>query len=133
MTMTATRSPDCRIECLCHSANAGCCVFCAGATGPPLLPLFLVLQRAATLVWGYGDPVYAVMADAERADERPRCNYPLDNGKCGSEDGLFKVKGNGRWTGRQRETPVCRKHLNDAWRTWTVDSAEPMGDVASKR
>jgi len=75
------------------------------------------------------------MAESERQDKRPSCAWPipqkLDNGgtvnkPCGSEERVYNVKGSGSYTGRPRETPVCQKHLTDAWKTWNVDSAQPL-------
>jgi hypothetical protein len=80
------------------------------------------------------------MAEGERIDKRPSCGWPVeqmsDDGKvvgrrpCGSEERVFNVKGHGKNIGRSRETPICEKHLPDAWKTWDVDSAEPLcGDA----
>jgi hypothetical protein len=75
------------------------------------------------------------MAEGERQDKRPSCGWPviekLSTGSttshpCGSEDRVFNVKGRGQHTGLPRETPVCEKHLLDAWKSWNVDSADPM-------
>jgi hypothetical protein len=76
------------------------------------------------------------MAETERQDKRPSCAWPVDRkddaGKvtgqkpCGSEDRVYSVKGNGIYTGRARETPICEKHLPDVWKAWNVDSATPL-------
>jgi hypothetical protein len=81
------------------------------------------------------------MAESERPDKRPSCGWPvtekLASGgtgtkPCGSEERVFNVKGRGKYINRPRETPVCAKHLEDAWREWKVDSAEPI-DLAAPR
>ncbi len=79
------------------------------------------------------------MAETEREDKRPACGWPVprtdDQGKrigtkdCGSEDRVYAVKGKGQYTDRPRETPVCEKHLPDAWKAWNVDSADKIGPL----
>jgi|SRR6516225_8796443 hypothetical protein len=75
------------------------------------------------------------MAEGERQDKRPSCGWPIIETNagggtsahpCGSEQNVFNVKGRGKYVGRARETPVCEKHLLDAWKSWNVDSAEPL-------
>lgn len=74
------------------------------------------------------------MAETERQAKRPACAWPIvekiQSGslhkRCGSEERVFNVKGQGSYTGRLRETPVCAKHLPDAWKAWNVDSANPL-------
>lgn len=72
--------------------------------------------------------------NTENIDKRPKCGWPMPGGPdpakntgtvpCGSEERVFNVKGRGRW-GYPKETPVCEKHLPEAWKRWNVDSAEP--------
>jgi hypothetical protein len=74
------------------------------------------------------------MAEGERIDKGPSCTWPITmqkDGKsstrhCGSEERLFNVKGRGGYTGRPRETPVCDKHLPEAWKRWKVEEAQPI-------
>jgi len=82
----------------------------------------------------HGDPVISGVT-SEQQDKRSKCAWPIPgklaggstHGKpCGSEDRVFNVKGSGRYTGRPRETPICEKHLPEAWKAWSVDSAEPL-------
>jgi hypothetical protein len=82
------------------------------------------------------------MAETERQDKRPACGWPLprtdDKGKqigtkdCGSEERVYNVMGKGLYTGQKRETPVCEKHLPDAWKKWDVDSAQPVNPLFSR-
>jgi hypothetical protein len=72
--------------------------------------------------------------NTEQTDKRPKCDWPVPaepnpakNGgtrPCGSEERVYNVKGHGRW-GWAKKTPVCEKHLPEAWKKWNVDSAEP--------
>jgi hypothetical protein len=70
----------------------------------------------------------------ERQDKRPQCDWPVREKKdgvetvrqCKSEEKIYTVKGRGKWTGRERNTPICEKHILDAWKTWNVDSADPL-------
>jgi hypothetical protein len=82
----------------------------------------------------HGGPIISGVQE-ERQDKRPQCEWPVkrktDSGgtiekPCGSEERVFNVKGNGQYTGRPRETPICERHLQDAWRTWHVDSATQL-------
>jgi hypothetical protein len=74
------------------------------------------------------------MAEQEKADQRPRCKFKVtetikDGGQrereCGSEDRVFNVTGRGKLSGMPKSTPVCAKHLEEAWRKWDVEGAEP--------
>ena len=81
----------------------------------------------------HGDPV---ISGVESPEKRPSCGYKVKSTKpnaipgtmepCGSEDQIFNVKGQGKYGGGHRETPVCRKHLDDAIRDWNYDSADPI-------
>ena len=76
------------------------------------------------------------MVEIERREKRPSCGWPVPvkvNGipagstqPCGSEDRVFTIKGQGRYTGQTRETPICARHVPDAWKAWKVDSATPL-------
>jgi hypothetical protein len=74
------------------------------------------------------------MAESERQDKRPSCAWPverkvsggIERKSCGSEERVFNVKGHGKYMGRPRETPICEKHLPEAWKAWNVDSATPL-------
>ena len=70
------------------------------------------------------------MANQESVNQRPKCEYkvatPTGRVPCGSENQIFDVKGRGRYGG-VKDTPVCAKHLPEAWKTWNVDSAQPCG------
>jgi hypothetical protein len=82
------------------------------------------------------------MAETERQGKRPSCGWPVprtdDQGKtigakaCGSEERVYNVKGHGQNTGQPRETPVCEKHLPEAWKAWDVDSAQPATPLFSR-
>ncbi len=83
------------------------------------------------------------MSDTEKPDERPKCIWPIPapknadgsgSGKapCGSEDRLFNIKGNGGYTGRERNSPVCGKHLTDALKKWNYDSAVPLDTMGKQ-
>ncbi len=70
----------------------------------------------------------------ENVEKRPSCGYSVKNPApearggtipCGSQQDLYSVKGTGTH-GWLRETPVCGKHINDAWKNWKVESAERM-------
>jgi hypothetical protein len=79
------------------------------------------------------------MAENEQQDKRPACTWPVtkidEAGKaigrrdCGSQRRVYNITGKGLWTGRARETPVCEKHLPDAWRKWNVDGAVPVSPL----
>jgi hypothetical protein len=83
------------------------------------------------------------MAEGERIDKRPSCGWPVlktdDSGKpagtrdCGSEDGVYKVAGKGRWTGRPRESNICEKHLPEAIKKWNWDTAVPVNPLCESR
>ena len=82
----------------------------------------------------HGDSIISG-ATTERQDKRPSCAWPVKTRNslgsevekaCGSEERIFNVQGKGRYTGRERQTPVCGKHLQDAWKAWNVDSAQPL-------
>jgi len=84
--------------------------------------------------------VFATIQE-EKPDKRPKCGWKIteklaDGGttrkECGSEERVFNVSGQGRITGRSRETPICEKHLKDAWKEWNVDSAQPIDYVSGK-
>jgi hypothetical protein len=71
------------------------------------------------------------MTEIERQEKRPSCGWPVaqqagGTKPCGSEERIFNVTGKGLYTGRTRETPVCEKHLVEAWKQWNVDSANPF-------
>ena len=77
------------------------------------------------------------MAETETQAKRPSCAWPVKKEgyqypqPCGSEERVFTVKGSGNHTGRPRQTPICEKHLPEAWKAWNVDSAEPLwGNLA---
>jgi len=83
----------------------------------------------------HGDPIISGMAETERQDKRPSCAWPVEKKQasgsitskpCGSEERVFNVKGQGRYTGRPRETPVCEKHLPEAIKSWNWDEAVPI-------
>ncbi len=40
-------------------------------------------------------------------------------GVCGAQTNLMRVKGKGRYVGRERESMVCRNHLEAALKKWT--------------
>ena len=40
-------------------------------------------------------------------------------GVCGEQTNLMRVKGKGKYVGRQRESLVCRKYLDAALKKWT--------------
>jgi hypothetical protein len=74
-------------------------------------------------------------ATTEQKGKRSSCSWPIPqklvsggttSKPCGSEERLFNVKGSGKYTSRPRDTPVCAKHLPEAWKAWGVDSANPI-------
>jgi hypothetical protein len=73
------------------------------------------------------------MAEGECQDKRPTCDWPVtqdgQSRPCGSENRVYEVHGRGRYTGMPRKTPVCEKHLSDAWKVWNVDSAQPINPL----
>ena len=83
----------------------------------------------------HGNPVISGV-QTEQQDKRPVCDWPVAKtnaqGKqigikpCGSEERVYNVGGRGLWTGRPRDTPICEKHLPEAWKKWNVDSAVPV-------
>jgi hypothetical protein len=81
------------------------------------------------------------MAETEQISKRPACSWPITEQKegksstrqCGSEERVFNVKGRGGYTGRPRETPVCDKHLPEAWKKWNVEEAHPVGRNEQER
>jgi len=88
----------------------------------------------------FGDPVTSGVQE-EKPDARPKCGYKIeeklaDGGStrrpCGSEDRVFNVSGNGTYSGRERTTPVCGKHLGEVWRDWQVREAIPV-DLPTRR
>jgi hypothetical protein len=76
------------------------------------------------------------MAETEHQDKRPSCAWPIEkkNEKgtpigiqaCGSEERVYNVKGRGKYINRPRETPICEKHLPEAWKAWKVEEAVPI-------
>ena len=84
----------------------------------------------------HGDPNISGVQE-ERQDKWPQCAWPVKKTvdtqagqvvgprPCGSEEGVFNVKGSDQYTSRPRETPVCGKQLPEAWKAWRVDSTEP--------
>lgn len=71
----------------------------------------------------------------ETPDNRPKCKWKIteklaDGGtnsrECGSEERIYSVKGKGLYSGRERDTPVCKEHLGDAWHKWNVEKADPV-------
>lgn len=73
----------------------------------------------------------------EKPEKRPSCGYrervKPDGPKqpCGSEERLYQVSGHGVW-GRPKETPVCSKHIEKAYRYWNVDSYRPLEPTSHK-
>lgn len=72
------------------------------------------------------------MAETEKPNSRPKCGWKVEEKHasggtstrpCGSEEGLYSVRGYGRFTGRTRETPVCERHILKAWESWRVEEA----------
>lgn len=75
------------------------------------------------------------MPNEEKPDKRPKCDFKVtqkDGSRqpCGSEEKIYDVVGRGPW-GNQKKTPVCGKHLEEAWKKWNVDSAQPI-DLGTK-
>lgn len=75
------------------------------------------------------------MAESESTNNRPKCDWQItqkdadgktSTRKCDSEERVFVVKGKGLYTGRSRETKVCRRHLEDAMKKWNYDTADPI-------
>jgi hypothetical protein len=81
----------------------------------------------------------SVKKESERQDKRPACGYKVQQAdgsskECGSEDRVYEVSGHSRTWNTPRKTPVCEKHLPDAWKKWNVDSATPVfTDMAARR
>jgi hypothetical protein len=105
-----------------------------GAANPSYLLARYVAKRAGlNIKYMHGDPIISGV-ESEREDKRPSCGWPItehsqgasSTRQCGSEDRVYSVKGRGRFTDRPRETPICAKHLNEAWKKWNVDSAVPL-------
>lgn len=88
-------------------------------------------------MYPHGDPIISgienKVEDRPSSYNGPRCGYTVrtkvDVGhkveKCNSPEVIWNVTGHGRY-GSEKKTPVCEKHIQDAWRTWNVDSAEPI-------
>jgi hypothetical protein len=84
------------------------------------------------------------MAEQEKPDSRPKCGYKVtvptkimgkdttERKPCGSEERLYSVSGKGRW-GAPKETPVCKDHIEKAYKEWSADSFRPLDIPTGKR
>jgi len=66
------------------------------------------------------------MAEEEKPEQRPKCQWPVKDGTCNSEERIFKVKSGGG------ESNICAKHLPDVIKVRDWESAVPV-DLPEKR
>jgi hypothetical protein len=72
------------------------------------------------------------MTETEHVEKRPECVWPVksdDKTKpCGSQEKVYEVRGQGKWTGRPRNSNICDRHLMDALRDWKWEHIDPCGN-----
>lgn len=84
----------------------------------------------------HGDPIISgveSVPDKPHQGERPTCGYTVRekvNGvetvkQCKSPEVTWNITGHGRY-GAAKQTPVCDRHIEKAWKEWAVDSAVPI-------
>jgi hypothetical protein len=84
-------------------------------------------------MYPHGDPIISGVEDKPDSYKGPTCGYTVREKKgdvetikkCASPEVIWNVTGRGVW-GREKETPVCGKHIEKAWKEWNVDSAVPI-------
>lgn len=68
------------------------------------------------------------MADTEKPDKRPNCDWLTNKGKptekkCGSEESLNRIVRR-NWLGAKNEHNICDTHRNDALKKWNWESVD---------